>query len=132
MLISDYKIIILPKISDSRGSLSFVEDLPFEINRMFYLYDLSISAERGFHAHKKCVQFIIPISGQFYIRVDDGNNSKNILLNCPDMGILIPPMFWIELYSFSPGSICMVLASEKFDECDYIRDYREFFKLTRL
>ncbi|NLN69295.1 MAG: WxcM-like domain-containing protein [Chloroflexi bacterium] len=128
------KIIDLPKFSDERGSLSFVENLehiPFEIKRVFYLYDVPGGATRAGHALKTCQQFLIAISGSFEVSVDDGTNRCEYTLNRAYQGLLIPPVFWRELRNFSSGSVCLVLASEPFAENDYFNDYEDFLSAVR-
>ena len=134
--IDDIKIIDIPKIIDpkGRGKLSFIEKdiIPFDIKRVYYLYDVPSDAYRGGHAHKDLVQFMIPLSGSFDVHLDDGNNKKIIMLNKPDKGLLIPKGIWREMDNFSSGAICMVLASDYFDEEDYFRKYDEFKKFKKL
>lgn len=119
----------LPKISDPRGNLTFIEypqHIPFEIKRTYYLYDVPGGAERGGHAHKELQQLIIAMSGSFDIVLDDGVNKQRIHLNRPYFGLYVNTMVWRELDNFSSGSVCMVLASIPYDESDYYRDYEEF------
>jgi dTDP-4-dehydrorhamnose 3,5-epimerase-like enzyme len=125
MTIADCKIIDLPKIADPRGNLTFVESdkhIPFAIQRVYYLYDVPGGAERGGHAHKELHQLIIAMSGSFDVIVDDGDEKKRFHLNRSYFGLYIPPMMWRELDNFSSGSVCMVLASNHYDEGDYYRD----------
>ena len=128
--IENVEIISIPKIVDDkgRGKLSVIEKsiVPFEIKRVYYLYDVPSDAFRGGHAHKDLYQFMIPLSGSFEVSIDDGFNSKKILLNKPDQGLLIPSGIWREMDNFSAGSVCLVLASEVYDESDYFRDYNSF------
>lgn len=127
--LANCRMLSLPKISDPRGNLTFVEShnqIPFEIRRVYYLYDVPSGAERGGHAHKALHQLIIPLSGSFDIVLDDGSTRRTLTLNRPWQGLYVCPMIWRELENFSSGSICMVLASEKYDESDYYRDYQEF------
>jgi len=130
--IKDVKIIDIPKIIDpkGRGKLSVVEKdiIPFDIKRVYYLYDVPSDSYRGGHAHKKLIQFMIPLSGSFEVLLDDGKKRKKVMLNKPDKGLLIPRGIWREMDNFSSGAICMVLASENFDESDYFRDYDQFKK----
>jgi hypothetical protein len=131
MTINNCKIIDLPKIVDQRGNLTFIEGgthVPFDIERVYYLYDVPGGAERGGHAHKGLHQLIIAMSGSFDIVIDDGNERKRIHLNRSYSGLYICPMIWRELDNFSSGSVCMVLASNKYDESDYYRDYPEFLQ----
>ena len=123
------KIIDLPKISDPRGNLTFIEGgqhIPFDIQRVYYLYDVPGGAERGGHAHKDLHQLIIAMSGSFDVVLDDGNEKRRVHLNRSYNGLYVCPMIWRELDNFSSGSVCMVLASNKYDEADYYRDYGEF------
>lgn len=123
------KIIELPKISDPRGNLSVIEGsvhIPFDIKRVYYLYDVPGGAERGGHAHKALHQLIIAMSGSFDVVLDDGYEKKRIHLNRSYNGLYVCPMIWRELDNFSSGSVCMVLASNIYDENDYYRDYNQF------
>jgi dTDP-4-dehydrorhamnose 3,5-epimerase-like enzyme len=123
------RIIDLPKIADARGNLTFIEEnnhIPFEIQRVYYLYDVPGGESRGGHAHRKLEQFIIAASGSFDVILDDGVNSERFYLNRSYFGLYIPTMIWRELENFSSGSVCLVLASHFYDEDDYIRDYDEF------
>ncbi len=123
------KMLDLPKISDPRGNLTFIESpqhIPFDIKRVYYLYDVPGGAERGGHAHKELQQLIIAMSGSFDIVLDDGVNKERIHLNRPYFGLYVNTMVWRELDNFSSGSVCMVLASIPYDESDYYRDYGEF------
>jgi len=125
------KIIDLPKIHDPRGNLTFVEggnQIPFDIQRVYYLYDVPGGAERGGHAHKGLHQLIIAMSGSFDVVLDDGREKKRIHLNRSYSGLYVCPMIWRELDNFSSGSVCMVLASSKYAEDDYYRDYAEFMR----
>lgn len=129
MSLSDCKTIELPKISDPRGNLTFVEGgrhIPFDIKRVYYLYDVPGGAERGGHAHKALHQLIIAMSGSFDVVVDDGREKKRFHLARSYYGLYVCPMIWRELTNFSSGSVCMVLASNLYDENDYYRDYGEF------
>ena len=129
MSLEDCKIIELPKISDPRGNLTFIEGgerIPFDISRVYYLYDVPGGAERGGHAHKGLSQLIIAMSGSFDVVLDDGKNKKRIHLNRSYQGLYVCPMIWRELDNFSSGSVCMVLASNKYDEDDYYRNYDKF------
>jgi hypothetical protein len=134
MTINDCKIIQLPIIHDVRGNLTFIEGekhIPFDIKRVYYLYDVPGGSERGGHAHKKLHQFIVAMSGSFDIVLDDGIEKKRIHLNRSYSGLYICPMIWRELDNFSSGSVCMVLASIKYDEFDYFRNYSEFISAGR-
>lgn len=131
---TDCKIIELPKIMDVRGNLSFIESyrhIPFEIQRVFYLYDVPGGAVRAGHALKTCEQFLIAVSGSFEVVIDDGVSRSEYLLNRAFKGLLIPPLFWRELKNFSSGSVCLVLASKPYDEMDYFSDYEEFLSVAR-
>lgn len=135
MSIHDCKLIKLPKISDPRGNLTFVEGhnhIPFDIQRVYYLYDVPGGAERGGHAHKTLQQLIIAISGSFDIHLDDGTERKTIHLNRGYDGLLIPTMIWREIDNFSSAAVCLVLASERYDESDYYRNYDEFVQAAKL
>ncbi len=134
MSVEDCKIIDLPKISDPRGNLSFIEGgqhIPFDIKRVYYLYDVPGGSDRGSHAHKNLHQFIVAMSGSFDVVLDDGKEEKRFHLNRSYYGLYVCPMMWRELDNFSSGSVCMVLASERYDELDYIRDYSQFLNLTK-
>lgn len=123
------KLIDLPRFSDSRGSLGVIEvgqDTPFEVKRIYYLFDVPDGAERGVHAHKELQQLIIPISGSFDITLDDGTDRQTFHLDNPTQGILISNMIWRELGNFTPGTVCMVFASEHYDDNDYYHVYEEF------
>lgn len=133
--IENVKIISIPKIVDEegRGKLSVIEKsiIPFEIKRVYYLYDVPSDSFRGGHAHKNLNQFMIPLSGSFEVKIDDGHNNKKIMLNKPNQGLLIPSGIWREMDNFSAGSVCLVLASEVFDESDYFRDYNSFLEYKK-
>lgn len=127
--INNCKLVDLPKITDPRGNLTFVEGgnhIPFDIQRAYYLYDVPGGAERGGHAHKGLQQLIIAMSGSFDVVLDDGREKKRYHLNRSYTGLYVCPMIWRELDNFSSGSVCMVLASQKYDEDDYYRVYSEF------
>lgn len=129
MPLSDVKIIDLPVIADTRGNLTFVESgghIPFEIKRVYYLYDVPGGAARGGHAHKNLQQIIIALSGSFDVLLDDGVNKKTYTLNRAFQGLYLSNMIWRELDNFTTGAVCLVLASEHYDETDYYRDYDEF------
>lgn len=135
MQIKKCRIIDLPKISDPRGNLTFIEGgnhIPFEIRRVYYLYDVPGGAERGGHAHKDLHQLIIAMSGSFDVVLDDGHEKRRIHLNRSYNGLYVCPMIWRELDNFSSGSVLMVLASNVYDESDYYRDYSEFIKAQGL
>jgi dTDP-4-dehydrorhamnose 3,5-epimerase-like enzyme len=131
MSLKDCNIIDLPKISDPRGNLTFIEGnrhIPFDIRRVYYLYDVPGGAERGGHAHKALSQLIIAISGSFDVILDEGGEKKRFHLNRSYEGLYVCPMMWRELDNFSSGSVCMVLASNIYDEADYYRTYNEYLK----
>lgn len=104
--------------------------IPFEIKRVYHLYDIPAGAERGAHAHRALHQFILPMSGSFDVVLDDGKEKGSFRLDSPSRGLYVCPMMWRRLDNFSPGAVCMVLASAYYDEADYIRDYPEFLSLT--
>jgi hypothetical protein len=124
----DIQIIDIPKIENEKGNIAVIENdaVPFQIKRVYYLFDVPSSAQRGGHAHKNLNQVLIALSGSFDVVLKDGNVTKTITLNKPDKGLLITRNIWRELENFSSGSVCLVLASEVFNEEDYIRDYDEF------
>ena len=134
MSLSNCKFIELPKISDPRGSLTFIEGgkhLPFNIRRVFYLYDVPTGEDRGSHAHKELHQFLICLSGSYDVALDDGFNKTIVHLNRPWKGLHIPPMIWASEINFDPGSVCLVMASDYYNESDYIRNYSEFIAEIR-
>lgn len=129
MSLHDCKLINLTKISDPRGNLSVIEeysDIPFSIKRVYYLYDVPGGSDRGAHAHKTLHQFVVAMSGSFNIVLDDGKEKKSFHLNRSYYGLYICPMMWRSLENFSSGAVCMVLASHKYEEADYVRDYSDF------
>lgn len=133
--IDDCKLIDLRKIHDPRGNLTPIEgglDIPFEIKRVFYQYDVPGGESRGAHAHIQDQQFLIAVSGAFEVFVDDGVNNKIFTLNRPYFGLLVPPGIWSAEQEFSSGSVCLVLTDNRFDAKDYIRDYDEFLNYKRL
>ena len=132
--IYDCSIIEVPKITNRSGNISIVEglkNLPFEPQRVFYLYDIPAGEARGAHAHKECHQFIIAASGSFEVSMDDGVNKKTVSLNRPFYGLHIPAGIWAHELNFSSGAICLVLASGKYSEQDYIREYSDFISLKK-
>jgi len=132
--VSDCSVIELPKIENRSGNLTSIQnsiEIPFDIKRVFYLYDIPGGEDRGAHAHKECHQFLLAASGSFEVQLDDGNEKKTVMLNQPFRGLHIPPGIWASEVNFSSGSICLVLASHKYDEKDYIRDYQEFLNYKR-
>ena len=126
-------VIELNKVHNRSGNLTFIEDrmeIPFDVRRLYYLYDVPGGAERGGHAHRKLEQLIVAASGCFDVVLDDGKNRKVVQLNRPYFGLHVVPGIWRELINFSSGAICLVLASEKYDVDDYIRDYDVYLKYT--
>jgi dTDP-4-dehydrorhamnose 3,5-epimerase-like enzyme len=129
MALSECHLIDLPRIQDPRGNLTFIEGtrhIPFDIKRVYYLYDVPGGAERGGHGHKSLRQLIIAVSGSFDIHLDDGREKKIFHMNRSHFGLYICPMIWRELTNFSSGAVCMVLASDYYDELDYYREYGDF------
>jgi hypothetical protein len=134
ILVSDCSLIELPKIENRSGNLTSIQnsiEIPFDIKRIFYLYDIPGGKDRGAHAHLECHQFLIAGSGSFDVLLDDGKSKKLVTLNQPYKGLHIPPGIWASEINFSSGSICLVLASHKYDEKDYIREYGEFLKYKK-
>jgi hypothetical protein len=132
--IENCKLIDLPKIADARGNLTFVEGsrhVPFDIKRVYYLYDVPGGAERGGHAHKDLHQLIIAMSGSFDVVPDDGCNKKRVHLNRSYYGLYVCPMIWREMDNFSSGAVCLVLASNLYDAADYYRDYSDFIEAAK-
>lgn len=123
-------IIKIPKIEDPRGNLSVIEKdvLPFEMKRVYYLYDVPSGAERGGHSHKEQQEFLVALSGSFDVILNNGHEEQTVTLNKPFEGLLITNGIWRELKNFSSGAVCLVVASEVFEEADYIRDFEEFKK----
>jgi dTDP-4-dehydrorhamnose 3,5-epimerase-like enzyme len=128
----EIKIINIPKIEDPRGNLSVIENdvLPYEIKRVYYLYDVPSGAERGGHSHKEQQEFLVALSGSFDVILNDGQQQKTVTLNKPFEGLLIKNGIWRELKNFSSGAVCLVVASDVFLEEDYIRDFDEFLALS--
>jgi dTDP-4-dehydrorhamnose 3,5-epimerase-like enzyme len=126
--VADIKILPIPKIQDVRGNLSVIEGdvIPFEMKRVYYLYDVPSGAERGGHSHKVQQEFLVALSGSFTVVLTDGKDKVSVTLNKPNEGLWIPNGIWRELENFSSGSVCLVIASDVFEEADYIRDYNEF------
>jgi hypothetical protein len=124
----DIVMIDFPKIENILGNIAVIEKntIPFAIKRLYYLYDIPSSSKRGGHSHKKLQQILIAISGSFDVVLKDGETEKTVLLNKPDKGLLITNNIWRELENFSSGAVCLVLASEFFEEDDYIRNYDDF------
>lgn len=128
------RIVDLPQIHDPRGDLTFVEGgkhVPFEIARVYYLYNVPVDSERGGHAHRDLEQVIFALSGSFRIKLDDGVNKSEFWLRDPRKGLYVNRMIWREMDAFSQGAVCMVLASHPYDESDYFRDHNEFLAALR-
>ena len=130
MTISECVLFDLGKVSFDEGNLTSVDNniFPFAVNRIFYLYDISGGESRGAHAHKACHQLLVAASGSFEVLLDDGRFKKQFFLNQPSLGLYIPPGIWASEVNFSSGAICLVLASNEFDEFDYIREYNDYLK----
>lgn len=126
------QILSIPKIEDRRGNLSVIENdiVPFDIKRVYYLYDVPSGSERGGHAHKELKEFLVALSGSFDVVLKDGEEQEIVTLNKPYEGLLINPGIWRELQNFSSGSVCLVVASEVYIEEDYIRDFDEFLEYS--
>ncbi|MEM6889473.1 MAG: FdtA/QdtA family cupin domain-containing protein [Pseudomonadota bacterium] len=130
----DARIIDLPQIHDPRGDLTFVEGgnhVPFDIARVYYLYNVPVDSERGGHAHRELEQVIFALSGSFRIKLDDGDNQTDFWLRDPRKGLYVNRMIWREMDAFSQGAVCMVLASRPYEESDYFRDHNEFLAALR-
>ena len=122
-------VLTFPSVPDRRGDLAFIEGnvhVPFDIKRVYYLYDVPAGAQRGGHAHRSLQQVLIAVSGSFDVYLDDGRSRVTRHLSRPDAGLFIGPMIWREINSFSPHAVCLVLASQRFDEDDYFREYSDF------
>ncbi len=133
--IADVRMLDLPKVSNRAGNITAINgnvELPFDINRVFYLYDIPGGESRGAHAHRECFQFLVAAGGSFFVTVDDGEKKEQFFLNQPYRGLLIPPGIWASEIDFSSGATCLVLASHSYDEQDYVRDYDEFLQLKEL
>jgi len=133
-LSSGYELIELPRIPEHRGSLTFIEGgrhVPFDIARVYYLYDVPASATRAGHAHFRLIQLLIASSGSFNVNLDNGFEKGTIHLDRPYRGLLLRPMVWRTIDAFSGGAMCLVIASIPYDETEYIRDYNEFLRLCR-
>lgn len=125
----DCPLIYLQKIGDRKGNITAVnnnKEIPFDVKRVFYLYDIPGGESRGAHAHKECHQFLIAVSGSFEVLLDDGKIKKLVQLNTPNIGLHIPPGIWASEVNFSSGSVCLVLASEEYNEKDYLRGYNNY------
>ncbi|WP_406844515.1 sugar 3,4-ketoisomerase [Flavobacterium soyae] len=121
----------LRQIGDRNGHITSINnnlEIPFDIKRIFYLYDIPGGESRGAHAHKECHQFLVAASGSFEVLLDDGVTKRQVLLNRPDVGLHIPPSIWASEINFSSGSICLVLASHEYSENDYLREYDDYLK----
>ena len=130
--INDCSTINLPKIENSRGNLTPVEngiDIPFDVQRVYYLYDVPGGETRGGHAHKNLQQFIVAVAGSFDVILDDGFERKTVKMNRSSYGLYVPQMIWREIVNFSTGAICLVLASLPYAEGEYIRDFNDFIKI---
>lgn len=128
------KIIDLVKIVDPRGNLTVAEgckDVPFDVKRVYWVYDVPAGENRGGHAHKQCQEFIIALSGSFHVTLDNGREQVTVLLNHPYQGLFVDTSTWRTLDDFSSGAVCLVLASETFDEADYIREYDAFLEYIK-
>lgn len=134
MSLSDCKILELPKISDARGNLSFIEGgkhVPFDIRRVYYLYDVPGGTDRGSHGHWRLHQFIVAAAGSFDVVLDDGRERRRFHLSRSYFGLYVCPMIWRNLDNFSSGAVCMVLASEHYDAEDYIHNYDDFLRAAK-
>lgn len=134
MALDSCRMIELPRINDPRGNLTFIEggrNVPFEIKRIYYLYDVPGGASRAGHGHRKLEQLIVAMSGSFDVTLDDGTNTERFHLNRSYNGLYVPPMMWREIDNFSSGSVCMVLASDFYDEADYFRRHEDFLEAVR-
>lgn len=132
--VDDCEIVLLPKIHDQTGNITVLENsknIPFDVKRIYYLYDVPMGSERGGHGHYELQQYVIAASGAFTFVLDDGANRKEIFLNNPSEALHIKPGIWREIKNFSSGSICLVLASDEYEESDYIRYYEEFLKYRK-
>lgn len=130
----DCAVIELPRVEDTKGNLTAIEggvNLPFDLVRVFYLYDIPGGEARGAHAHKECSQFLIAAHGSFEVVLNDGKNIRTVTLNRPYYGLLIPPGVWAAEQGFSSGAICLVMTSHLYDEADYIRSYDDFLKYKK-
>lgn len=130
----DCKVLQLNKIHNRAGNITIIEnslDIPFDVKRIYYLYDIPSNETRGGHAHKELYQLVIGASGSFNIKINDGTTEQTVFLNSPDQGLLIVPGIWRDLSNFSSGSVCLVFASEFYSEEDYIRDYKEFLTFKK-
>ena len=132
MSLDDIRLIEFPKISDRRGNLTFIEgqsQVPFDIRRVFYIYDIPSGENRGAHAHKTLEQVVICLSGGLEVQLDDGYRTRTVRLSRPWVGLYIPPLIWASEGNFDSGTVYVVLASDHYDEADYYRDYEDFKKV---
>jgi hypothetical protein len=132
--VSDCSVIELGRNQNRAGNISIIENdvnLPFEVKRVFYIYDIPGGESRGAHSHRECHQFIVAVSGSFEIEMDDGQNKRTVALNRPYYGLHIPPGIWAAEKEFSSGAICLVLTSKKYEESDYIRNFEDYIKFTK-
>ncbi len=130
----DCALLELRRINNRSGNITAIqnqEEIPFDVKRIFYLYDIPGGESRGAHAHKKCHQFLVAASGSFEVQLDDGKVKKTVLLNQPFRGLHIPPGIWASEFNFSSGAICLVLASHNYEENDYLRNYEEFLEFKK-
>lgn len=126
--IHDSLVLDITKVHDTRGNLSVIQGdaIPFEMKRIYYLYDIPSGGRRGGHSHKNCQELLVALSGSFDVILNDGKEQKTVTLNKPNVGLLIPNGIWRELENFSSGSVCLVLASAVFEEEDYIRNFADY------
>jgi hypothetical protein len=129
----DHKVIALPLRRDDRGSLGFAQEgdqIPFSVKRVFYLYDIPPDGSRAGHAHRAQHQYLMMLSGKCRVKIDDGMGRAEVLLDSPQVALYVPPLIWLDIDGFTAGAICLVLASDVYDERDYVRDYAEFKRLA--
>lgn len=134
MSVYDCSIFELPRIQSREGNITPVsnsKEIPFDVKRVFYIYDIPGGEDRGAHAHKECHQFLVAASGSFEIELNDGKTKRTVMLNRPYFGLHIPPGVWAAEKSFSSGAVCLVLTSEKYDESDYIREYKDYLNFIQ-
>ena len=132
--VNDCSVIDLDRNKNRAGNISIIENysnFPFEVKRIFYIYDIPGGEDRGAHAHRECHQFLVAVSGSFEIEMDDGKNKRTVMLNRPYYGLHIPPGIWAAEKGFSSGAVCLVLTSHKYNEGDYIRYYSDFLKFRK-
>lgn len=132
--VNDCFVIDLDRNKNRAGNISIIENtsnFPFEVKRVFYIYDIPGGEDRGAHAHRECHQFLVAVSGSFEIEMDDGKNKRTVMLNRPYYGLHIPPGIWAAEKGFSSGAVCLVLTSHKFNEGDYIRYYSDFLNFRK-